>query len=202
MPAICLTIPPLFSILKILMSLRPEKQTLLLAAVLTALCVATGYLFLLVPNVELITAMVFLSGAIMGPAYGLLIGGTSEAIFSLFNPYGAPMPTLLAAQVLSFSCIGFCGGIAGRLQFRTPLLQAMVFAAFGLFLTLLYDVSTTLSFTLFTAGGDRQKTVAFFLQGLPFYLIHLGSNAVVFALLVPTAFTRIRTLDFMRRQLA
>ncbi|MDZ7346829.1 MAG: ECF transporter S component [candidate division KSB1 bacterium] len=179
-----------------------SKQPLLLAAVLSALCVVTGYLFLFVPNVELITAMVFLSGAVMGPAYGLLIGGVSELIFSLFNPYGTPMPTLLAAQVLSFCCIGVCGGTFGRLQFRSSTIRVGVFAALGFFLTLIYDLLTTLSFALFAAGGDWQKTAAFFLQGSPFYLIHLGSNAVVFALLIPPALTQIRALDFMRRKFA
>ena len=119
---------------------------------LIALSVGMGYLFILVPNVEMLTATVFIAGGIVGPVYGLIIGLFAELIYSLFNPFGMAMPPLLIAQVLVFSLIGFVGGVVGRIDIARPVLRWVVLGASGFLLTLIFDVATTLSFAIFTAG--------------------------------------------------
>ncbi|MBC8402960.1 MAG: hypothetical protein H8E14_15850, partial [Candidatus Marinimicrobia bacterium] len=53
----------------------PPTQ-LVKASIFTALAIGAGYALLLVPNVELITAIVFCAGAWLGIGWGVLVGAT------------------------------------------------------------------------------------------------------------------------------
>ena len=162
-----------------------------LSAILIALCVAMGYLFLYVPNVEMITASVFLAGAIMGPGYGLLIGIISETMFSVFNPYGMPIPTMLAAQVAVFGLIGATGGLL-RKNMIDRRMRFVCCALAGLTLTLIYDMLTTLSFSLTLADVNLQKLTGIFASGMLFSAIHIGVNVLIFTLIVPVLYSRLQ----------
>ncbi|MBN1894648.1 ECF transporter S component, partial [bacterium] len=77
---------------------RSQIQSLALMSILIALGVALGFAFASIPNVELVTGTVFLSGMILGKARGTAAGVMTEALYSIFSPYGiAPLP-MLAAQ--------------------------------------------------------------------------------------------------------
>ena len=144
-----------------------------------------GYLFLLVPNVEMISATVFIAAAFVGPLYGILIGGCAELIFSLFNPMGAAAPPLLVAQVFSFMLFGLVGGLVG-LPKTKPLWRTMILCGVcGFFLTLVYDVLTTLSFSIFMAGDNLEKIITIFSTGILFYVIHSLVNTMIFTTIVP-----------------
>jgi LytS/YehU family sensor histidine kinase len=167
------------------------NKQIILSALFVALAVAMGYLFLLVPNVEMISATVFMAGAVVGPVLGLLIGLIAELIFSLFNPMGAAAPPLLFAQVFSFSLIGLVGGfvgLPGTKMWRSVLLYGLC----GFFLTLLFDVLTTLSFALFIAGNDLPKIMALFTTGILFYVTHSVINTVIFMTIVPAVLLGIQ----------
>ncbi|RJP73630.1 MAG: hypothetical protein C4524_14020 [Candidatus Zixiibacteriota bacterium] len=161
---------------------------------LAAACVVLGYLFMPVPNVEMITAAIFLSGLWTGPRHGLIIGLTAEALFSLSNPMGFPPPPLLAAQLAGMGLAGWTGGmlrgLVARLPFyRRPWTGHALLAAVGLFLTLTFDLLTTLSFPL-AAGfslGQVKIALAF---GLPFVAVHTGVNTLIFALILPVIIAR------------
>jgi hypothetical protein len=150
-----------------------------------ALAVAMGYIFLAVPNVEMISATVFIAGAVSGPLYGALIGGAAELLFSLFNPMGTAAPPLLVAQVLSFVVIGLIGGCVGLPRRAALWRKTIVYGICGFALTLLYDVLTTLSFSLFIAGDDLAKIVAIFTTGALFYITHMLVNTIIFSTIVP-----------------
>ncbi len=189
-----------FSILTAPMKQYRPKNPLITAGILTALCVAIGYLFLLIPNVELMTAAVFLAGTVTGVGSGAMIGAVAETLYSLFNPYGAPVPSLLVAQVGVFALIGCCGGLWRKRPTRVTVREAILTGAVGLSLTLLYDLLTTLSFSLPMTGYSLKKSAAFFVTGAPFYLIHLGGNLLVFSLAVPQA--RAALDSFLREHCA
>jgi len=156
-----------------------------LSALFSALAVGMGYLFILVPNVEMITATVFIAGSIMGPLHGALIGLAAELIYSAFNPFGMAIPPLLIAQVLCFALIGFVGGIVGSRAMRSTPLRFCVLGLCGFLLTLFYDVATTLSFALYTAGTDVQKLASTFALGITFYAVHSLGNTLIFVTVVP-----------------
>jgi len=178
---------------------RPFYYKWLLAALLVALCVTLGYLFLAIPNVEMITAAVFASGFLAGSRLGTLIGAAAALLFSLFNPYGAPTPPLLLAQMTSMALTGMAGGWLRHTRWLTwtPWMRALASGGAGFVLTLVYDVLTTLSFAVLMAGGDLRKIWASFIYGMAFYGLHLLSNTLTFALLLPVLLQRLNriTLD-------
>jgi len=175
---------------------RPRHHKIIQCALLTAASIAIGYLFLLLPNFEFVTASIFISGFLMGPLYGLLIGLTAEFLFSMFNPFGAPSLPLLIAQVLSMAVVGWAGGMVGRTHWLDlPAAVRMAwFGLMGFFCTLVFDMLTTLSFAVFIAGGDRRKMAMTFISGMVFYLVHLQVNTVGFAVLVPVMLKRLKRL--------
>jgi uncharacterized membrane protein len=175
------------------MPVKLVHNKLYLAGILAATCVTIGYFFLLIPNLEFITAAIFISGYLTGPLYGALIGLVAELIFSLFNPYGAPSLPLLAAQLLSMIIVGLCGGYVAR----TPWLKSgirirpIVFGLIGFGLTLMYDILTTLSDAIVMAGGDAAKLYKLVIAGLAFYILHMVSNTISFAVVVPFLLQRL-----------
>lgn len=167
------------------------NRQIILSALFTALAVTMGYFFLMVPNVEMISATVFMAGVILGPLLGLLVGLTAELIFSLFNPMGAAAPPLLVAQVLSFAIIGLVGGLAGMP--RKKIWRSMlIYGICGFFLTLLFDVLTTLSFAVFIAADDMKKIITMFSAGLLFYITHSVINTIIFSTIVPAVLVGVR----------
>jgi hypothetical protein len=181
---------------KMPLTARSRNHKLIQSALLAATCVAIGYLFLLLPNFEFITASVFIAGYLMGPLHGLFIGLTAELLFSMFNPYGAPSLPLLAAQVVSMGLTGWTGGMAIRaIPLRRRLWQqALLFSGCGLVLTLIYDSLTTLSFAVFLAEGDMAKIWLSYLSGMTFYLVHMVVNTISFGVLVPVLLKRMKRL--------
>jgi energy-coupling factor transport system substrate-specific component len=172
------------------------KKRLFLAAMLCAMAVVIGYLFVYVPNVEFISATVFIAGYLLGRLYGTIAGMVAEFLFSLLNPMGAAAPPLLLAQVMSFGIIGFMGGVVRERDWHSflPIARLVYFGALGFFLTLIYDIMTTLSFALFMAGTDFKKITAVFLTGIGFYAIHLVGNTIIFALIVPLILERLEKI--------
>ena len=165
-------------------------------ALLTALCVALGYLFLPIPNLEMITLGIFFSGLLMGAHIGAFVGFLSEAIYSLTNPMGFPPPPLLAAQVISMSLVGYVGGLARVFLIPpSPLipnrwLRHLILALTGASLTFLFDLLTNLSFPI-AAGFTSQQIRAALLLGVPYAAIHIGTNAIAFAILIPILMGRL-----------
>jgi LytS/YehU family sensor histidine kinase len=165
---------------------RMGTRTLALSALWIAGVVALGHLLAAIPNVELVTASVFLGGVVLGPGLGGLIGLLSELLYSVTSPFGVAAPPLLVAQVLSMAVTGMAGGIVGRDYYRThrPPTSHMVTAVIGLALTVLFDLLTTASFLVFS-GITLQRLGATLLFGLGFSVAHVAWNTVVFATVVP-----------------
>ena len=97
---------------------RTRRATL--AGLLVALIVAAGYSLAGVPNVELVTLLVFVSGFLLGPRLGLAVGATSWGLYSLLNPMGAAVPPVLAVRSQSSSSITAC---TNSLVTRTELFE-------------------------------------------------------------------------------
>jgi len=170
-------------------------QKITRTALFIALCVVLGYLFLPVPNLEMITAGIFLSGVWMGPLYGLLIGFLAEAIYSITNPMGFPPPPLLVAQVSAMSLVGLTGGLLGRLLLRPgpfagrSWIYCILMGGIGAVLTIVYDLLTNLSFPLAAGFSGDQIRIAL-AMGIPYAAIHIATNAAIFAIIIPVLLNR------------
>ena len=159
-----------------------------------ALAVAVGYALHHIPNFELITSTTFLSGFLLGSVRGAFVGTVSMFLFSLFHPYGVPLIPVFIAQILFTGLSGFVGGIwRSWIQTHPPhTLYTAGLAVTGLLLTLLYDVGTNTGIALST--GRLSEVFHFIAGGLVFSFIHLVTNTVLFATLVPTA-VRVMEID-------
>ncbi len=166
-----------------------DLNKLVRASIFTALAIGIGFSLLMIPNVELITVIVFISGLTLGISWGILVGGTAELIFSVLNPFGSGLvfPPLLFSQVLSMIIIGAAGGLMRPIFFKREFSTKRItgLAITGFILTFIFDSLTTLSYP-YAAGFDWPQTVGIYISGIGFTILHQISNAIVFAIGVPS----------------
>lgn len=172
-------------------------REIILMAIFIALAIAGGLALAPFPNIELVTVTIFLGGLMLGGARGLVIGAIAEFLYSFFNPYGAAAPPLLIAQVISMALAGAAGGVLRFLiNDRLPAIWLLGLIGFGL--TFTFDLLTTVSFTLF-AGAGMAGFIAAVVFGIYFYMAHQISNTLIFALLLPVLWRRLRQIPALQK---
>ena len=152
-----------------------------------ALSVAAGQALAGIPNVELITFIIFLSGYLLGRRLGALVGAAAMGAHSLFNVMGSVVPPMLVTQIVIYAGIGAAGGVVGGwiARVKGPVLASFFAGTTGAVLALLYQVAinTTAYFT-FTSATTLWT---FIVGGIAFSAVQIGWNAAVFfAALRPT----------------
>jgi hypothetical protein len=167
-----------------------RHREIILLAIFIALAIAGGLFLAQLPNIELVTVTIFLSGIVLGVTRGALVGAVAEFLYSFFNPYGVAAPPLLAAQVLGMTLAGVAGGVM-RIFFSTRQPPVWLLGFAGFILTFIFDLFTTLSFTIFVGSGLAGFLAAAAL-GLYFYIAHQVSNTLIFAVLLPVLLRRLR----------
>lgn len=153
-----------------------------LIAVLAATAIGGNYALSGIPNIELSSVMVFLSGLLFGSLIGVSVGLISMGIYQLWNPWGAFIPPIGLAVIVCTMFIGLIGGILDQSLRTLKLSETKLYiipAAFGLILTLFYDFVTNFAYSL-TFGIPYFVTL---ISGLPFIIIHMVSNTLLFGLL-------------------
>jgi uncharacterized membrane protein len=163
-----------------------------LIAILAALAIGGNYALSAIPNVELSSVMVFLSGFLFGPLIGILVGLIAMTIYQLWNPWGAFLPPIGFAVIGCTMFIGLVGGILGR-NFQLSATKGEISlrwylwtAFFGVMITLFYDLVTNLAYSI----AFIVPFVIAFITGLPFMVLHMAANGILFGLLTP-AISRI-----------
>ncbi len=160
-----------------------------LMGVLIALAIALKLPILSIPNVELLTFVIFTSGFLLGAIEGALVGVIAMCIYTtLISPYGIPPLPIAVAQIVSMGLIGLAGGLASamvrvatwRRTFSSPLLFAIAVGICGVVLTMIYDLLTNLA-VAFVMGQWMPVLVA----AVPFALLHILSNLAIFLILSP-----------------
>jgi hypothetical protein len=155
----------------------------LLASLLIALCVAAGYALAGVPNVELITLLVFVSGFLLGGVLGALVGALSMAGHSLFNVMGAAIPPILAAQVACYAIVGYAGAVVGPAVARMrPAVAVVAAAACGTALVLFYQV--VINVVSFYTFSSASMLWVYIWGGIVFSSIHIVWNAALFGIVL------------------
>jgi hypothetical protein len=174
--------------------MRMPVQTLSAMAVFSALGVALGFALMTIPNVELVTATIFISGYTLGPARGFWVGIVTEGLFSGLHPLGAPAPPLFAAQVLSMAAAGALGGFLGKRRPVLSLRRVLGLGACGLACSLLFACSTSFAYA-WTASISRAQLLKTVAAGGAFYLVHMVSNAIIFSTVVPTVLNALNRMQ-------
>lgn len=156
-----------------------ELKLVALEAALAALAIAVGFALSGVPNAELFTFVIFLSGALLGYRSGMRVGALAAIGYGLLNPYGLPGPPLLAALVISRMLIGLLGGVMRPMLLDPSRIhRAVAFFAGAVVATLVFQTLTTIAVAL-TLGPWRATIIG----AVPFALINLAWNAVCFPVL-------------------
>lgn len=174
----------------------------ILAALLTALTVTLGFVLASVPNVELMTITVFISGYLLGVRLGMVVGAFSIAIHSLFNPMGAALPPLMLAQIGAFIVIAGAGACCApmlcKLRYRGA--EIVLAGLTGFLVTLIYDLATSVA-AYFVAidTGSTLRLWQFVSGGVVFTLMHMVWNTGLFLMVLPPA---LRVLADYRNELA
>jgi uncharacterized membrane protein len=147
-----------------------------------------------IPNIELFTLFIFMSGFVLSKRDGLLTGLLSSAIFTFYNPLGPSPPPLFIYQLIHYSLTGYFGGITkeflSKKKFFKPKEDLYVFQVLIIFgivggtITFIYDILSTL-----IGGYMVSITIEYFitsyLAGIIFTLIHLVGNVLGFVFILP-----------------
>jgi energy-coupling factor transport system substrate-specific component len=172
---------------------RPPAKLVAVVATLAALAVAARVLFAAVPNVQGTTDVALLSGYVLGPAPGFMIGALAALASNIFLGQGPWTPW----QMLGWGGAGVAGAflaiVSRRRAGRLTLAGACALAglAFGAWM----DLFTLMTFTA-TPTADGYVAIASI--SLPFNLAHAIGNAAL-ALAFGPAFVRV--LERFRRRL-
>jgi uncharacterized membrane protein len=168
--------------------LHQKTRHIAFSGIFIALILGVGYALAFVPNVELVTAMIFLAGTLMGLKRGFLIGILGEFLFSALNPMGSGLlfPPMLIAQIAAMTFVCLTGALLRSyiLNWKISPLNIVLIGAIGFLLTLFYDILVSAAYPL-SAGFKPRETIATIIAGLAFSVIHLISNTAVFIILVP-----------------
>ncbi|MCK4381435.1 MAG: ECF transporter S component [Candidatus Lokiarchaeota archaeon] len=174
--------------------LERKSFRITLISTFSALAIVLGYLLAYIPNIELFTLTIFLSGFILGKRDGMIIGLLSSFIFCFFNPFGASPLPLLAFQLTHYSITGLIGALTGDLlqkkvsfELNDDLYKISVMIIFGFIGALI-----TVSFQIFSSlvdvlsyFGTIDEFVPYFLTGIIFTAIHIIGNTLGFIFILP-----------------
>ncbi|KKN27318.1 hypothetical protein LCGC14_0865740 [marine sediment metagenome] len=174
--------------------LERKSFRIALISTFTALSVVVGYLLAIIPNIELFTLMIFLSGFILGKRDGMVIGFFSSFIFCFFNPFGpSPLP-LLAFQLFHYSLTGLWGGLLSNYfrkkdfykkdgdLFIFPVM--VIFGFLGALITIFFQIFSSLTSVL-SIFGTINEFLPYFLSGIIFTIIHIIGNTLGFIFILP-----------------
>lgn len=159
---------------------KPLGANVALVGVFAALAFGVNAPFLAIPNIEVFSLALFLSGLYLGIKNGAAAAAVAGIIFVFFNPNGI-QPVLLVgmAQLAGFVLFALTGGLLRQpvLRNHDPGRTALILVASGLLLTLWYDFSTNAAFA--ALFGPFWPVL---IGGLGFSLVHIISNTVIFGL--------------------
>ena len=173
-----------------------EKKSFRIALVstFTALGIVLGYLLAYIPNIELFTLTIFLSGFILGKRDGMIVGFLSSLIFCFFNPIGASPLPLLAFQLTHYTLTGLIGAFTKDLLKNRKFLRnnndlytismMIILGILGAIITISYQVFSSLVDVL-SYFGTIEEFGPYFLTGIPFTIVHITGNTLGFIFILP-----------------
>jgi len=165
-----------------------------LISTFTALAIVLGYLLAYIPNIELFTLTIFLSGFILGKRDGIIVGFLSSFIFCFFNPLGASPLPLFAFQLIHYSITGLIGAFTNdylkKKNFFNPnediyiISVIVIFGVLGVLITTSFQFFSSLVYVL-SFFGTINKFLPVFLTNIVFTAIHIIGNTLGFIFILP-----------------
>jgi hypothetical protein len=155
-----------------------------LVAFFSAVAITTSTAIIFIPNVETMSFTIFLSGYLFGKKTGLKVAWVSSFGFEIIasSLMGGFNLVIFIFKMITYSLIGYTGYLGAKWEIT----KSWELIPFGIFFALLFDLLTTVGFTLtyLSLGVDvflfnliYSLTVGFF----PFTLFHIIGGAVLFS---------------------
>ena len=156
-----------------------RSKTIAITSIFSALTISSTYAMAAIPNVEPMSFLVFVAGFLFGSVIGVSVGVISMTIYTSWNPWGPAIPIISIAQIMSMALIGFIGGLLGKTKKKKLThIDAYILAVVGGFLTIFYDLVTTLAMTV--VFGVIEEYPLFLISGAWFIVTHVISNILIF----------------------
>jgi hypothetical protein len=154
-----------------------------IAAIMTALALVGNYALVAIPNLELGSTILFVTAYLFGPLMAIWATLIMSILFGVINPWGGFIPQIWMSQVIGWLYIITIGTIMGRRGVDGKRLEPrkVELAITGAFVTFIFDQITNLGYSA-TFGVPFVLAIA---AAIPFTVIHVISNAVIFSQVVP-----------------
>ena len=157
---------------------RPQAREMVVLAVLTALAVAGRSAFFMLPQFKPVAALVIIAGVAFGGEAGFLVGALTGFVSNMLFGHGPWTPW----QMFAFGIIGFLAGVL----FRKGLLlrsRAALCAFGGLSVFVIYGgLLDGQSALMMLREPTLPAVLPFYLQGIPFNLIHALATVIFLVL--------------------
>jgi len=165
-----------------------------LISIMVAIGIGGSYALVALPNIEILSLIIFITGYLYGWKVGTVVGAVSEAIFAGFNPMGVAPLVTYGTLIAAFTLIGFIGGLLGRnnKELKINSWNMYKFAIIGGILTLIFDLTTALSWIVVVPGVSIYLTL---IMQVPFTIIHVVSNIFLFGLVGIPVISRVKMFE-------
>ena len=161
-----------------------KSRWVAITAIMSALALVGNYVLVIVPNVELGSGILFVTSFLFGLEMAVWCVLVVSIIYAFINPWGPFFPAIWFTQLIGWMFLVVAGAIIGRnwRNISWSKNQILEIAGIGLITTLFFDLITT-------AGYAWTFSVPYaiaIMTGLPFIVMHVLSNIMIFPAIVPS----------------
>lgn len=160
-----------------------RSRWLAITGLMSALALLGNYVLVGLPNVEMGSSILFVTAYIFGFYMAMWCTLIMSTIYGMFNPWGGLVPQIWISQVIGWLFVGAAGAIMGRngAARQGTRTSPIEFGLVGAITTLFFDLVTDLGYS-WAIGVPYYVALAL---GLPFMVVHVVSNFLIFLLVVP-----------------
>ena len=154
---------------------KPQARELVIIAVMCAITIAGRSVFAPLPQIKPVLALVIISGVAFGAESGFMVGAVTMLVSNIYFGQGAWTPW----QMFAAGIIGFLAGVLFQKGFLRSNRGAL--CVFGFIVSIVvYGLIMNFSTIILTRVPITWEAVLpFYVQGLPFDIIHAFSTSVI-----------------------
>ncbi len=154
-----------------------------ITSIMTALALVGCYSLSFIPDVELGSLVLFATAYVFGSGMALWCTLIMSIVYGTINPWGGFFPLIWLTQVIGWTYVVVAGAIIGHRADApaTDMFSPIELGVVGAGVTIVFDIVTTVGYSL-------QFSVLFVIALiglLPFMILHVLSNAMLFASVLP-----------------
>lgn len=145
-----------------------SSRQLTVIAALIALGVAGRAAFFMFPQFKPVGAIVIISGAILGPEVGFIVGSMTMLISNIFFAQGPWTPW----QMIAFGLIGFIVGLLTHAKILKPTRLSLCWFGFISIIVIYGGIMNPASVLMYTSEINWKLILAAYISGAPMDLVH------------------------------